>query len=87
MRLEDYRKLRKLSRAGFGLLVGVSGIQIWRIERGLSMPRGRTVRAIYEESAGAVTAADHQAAFEGHLQRELEQVQRAQVVAVEGGAA
>lgn len=64
MKLQDYRKLRGLSRAGLGLLVGVTGIQIWRIETGRSMPRPVTVRSIYEESNGAVTADDHSRAFE-----------------------
>ncbi len=66
MELKQYRKLRKLTRAAFGQLAGITGIQVWRIETGRCFPRGTTIRKIVEVSDGAVTVADHSAAFEAH---------------------
>lgn len=66
MKLQDYRKLRKLSREALGALVGITGIQVWRIETGRCFPRMSTIRKIVEVSDGAVTSADHSAAFEAH---------------------
>lgn len=66
MKLLDYRKLRKFSRAQFGALVGITGIQVWRIETGRCFPRAATSRKILEVSEGAVTVADHSAQFEAH---------------------
>lgn len=59
MRLKDYRQLRGLSRAAFGQLVGVTGIQVWRWETGRSMPKPAVVDAIRAGTGGAVTAEDH----------------------------
>ncbi len=66
MQLKDYRALRNLTRAAFGKLVGITGIQVWRIETGRCFPRAATARAITAATAGAVTAADHSAAVEAN---------------------
>lgn len=58
MELKEYRKLRKLSRAAFGKLVHASGVQVWRWETGMSMPKPDTVEAIRIGTGGAVTADD-----------------------------
>lgn len=59
MKLKDYRQLRRLSRAAFGQLVGVTGVQVWRWETGRSMPKPAVVDAIRAGTGGAVTAEDH----------------------------
>lgn len=59
MKLKDYRELKGISRAKFGVLVGVGGIQIWRYETGRSMPKPEIVSAISAATQGAVTADDH----------------------------
>lgn len=64
MKLKDYRALRNLTRADLGALLGITGIQVWRIETGRCFPRAATARKIAEVTAGAVTVADHGAAFE-----------------------
>lgn len=64
MKLQDYRKLRGISRARFGALVGITGIQIWRIETGRSFPTPPNIKKIWIETGGAVTANDHAAAVE-----------------------
>ena len=66
MELKAYRKLRTLTRAELGKLVGITGISVWRIETGRSFPRPNTIRAISDVTGGAVTAADHSAAFEAY---------------------
>lgn len=73
MKLKDYRKLRSLTRADFGKLVGITGISVWRIETGRSFPRASTSRKIQEVTGGAVTVADHSAAFEAYYQKLKEQ--------------
>lgn len=64
MKLQDFRKLRGLTRAAMGELVGITGIQVWRIETGRSFPLASTIRKIREATADAVTADDHSKAFE-----------------------
>ena len=59
MKLKDYRDLKRISRAKFGALVGVGGIQVWRYETGRSVPKPAIVKAIADATAGAVTADDH----------------------------
>ncbi len=58
MKLKEYRKLRGLSRAKFGKLIGVSGLQVWRYETGRTMPKPEVVQAIAGATQGAVTAQD-----------------------------
>ncbi|MEY4952372.1 MAG: putative antitoxin of bacterial toxin-antitoxin system, YdaS/YdaT [Pseudomonadota bacterium] len=65
MELKEYRRLRGLSRASFGRLVGVTGMQVWRWETGRSMPKPPVVDAIRSGTGGAVTAEDHQRAVIG----------------------
>ena len=59
MKLKDYRLLRKLSRAAFGKLVGVTGLQVWRWETGRSFPKTPMIDTIRAGTGGAVTAEDH----------------------------
>lgn len=80
MKLQDYRKLRSLTRAELGKMAGITGISVWRIETGRSFPRPATIRAIHDVTGGAVTAADHSAAFEAHY-KALADAKRAPVVA------
>jgi DNA-binding XRE family transcriptional regulator len=64
MKLQDYRKLRGISRAKFGQLVGATGIQVWRWETGRCMPKPAMIQRIWANTQGAVTADDHQRAIE-----------------------
>ena len=59
MKLKEYRKLRGLSRAKFGVLVQASGLTVWRWETGRSMPEPSKITLIKEVTKGAVTADDH----------------------------
>ena len=58
MRLTDYRKLRRLSRAKAAADLKVSQQTVWRWETGRTMPGPVKLRAIAAWSAGAVTAND-----------------------------
>ncbi len=59
MKLIEYRKLRGLTRARFGQLVGATGVSVWRWETGRALPKPETAEAIRAGTGGAVTADDH----------------------------
>ena len=59
MKLKDWRKLKRLTRAGFGELIGVNGITVWRWESGRGLPSSDRMQKIWERTDGAVTADDH----------------------------
>ena len=55
MKLLDYRKQQRLSRAKAGAAIGVCGITVWRWETGRSRPTYDTARRIINWSNGAIT--------------------------------
>jgi DNA-binding XRE family transcriptional regulator len=59
MKLQEYRKLRGLSRAAFGKLVGANWVTVYRWETGRSMPKPAMIQRIWANTQGAVTADDH----------------------------
>jgi hypothetical protein len=69
MKLADYRKLRGLSRAAFGQLVGVNWVTVYRWETGRCMPKPAMIKRVWANTQGAVTADDHQRATEARDQK------------------
>lgn len=84
MKLKDYRQLAGLSREKLGELIGITGLQVWRIETGRCFPKASTSRSIYAVTNGAVTVADHSEAFEAHYRALAEK--KAAKAALEAGA-
>lgn len=57
MKLEEYRKLRRLTREQAAKELDVDPATLWRWEKGRT-PRPEHIRRIWAWSMGAVTAAD-----------------------------
>ena len=65
MQLQEFRKLRRLSRAALGReLGGVTGVSVWRWETGRAVPHSRMIQTIRTYTGGAVTADDFYLAAE-----------------------
>ena len=58
MKLKEYRKLRGISAAEFGKLIGKTSVDIYRYEAGKITPNNDVVEAIYLQTRGAVEPND-----------------------------
>lgn len=65
MQLEQYRKLRKLSRRAAAIELKCAENTLYRWEKGRQTPRPKDLKKIREWSGGAVTANDFFELLEG----------------------
>lgn len=63
MNLTEWRKLKGVTLAQLGELVGRSHVSIMRLEKGEQWPGAGVIAAIIEATDGAVTADDLHAAY------------------------
>ena len=58
MRLQEFRKLRKMSRPAFAREIGVRDVTVWRWEAGRCVPQLAQLQLIKKITDGAVTGSD-----------------------------